>query len=192
MTWGAVRNAGSHYPSQTCRIRNPGGGLHKSVHQQALWVIPTLLILENNSIMVSRPGRGGWSALPSVHRGQLRPPVPLCWPTQVQQGPHSTLQALCSQSLSLSRLSSSRSLDALWPWWFYFIGLWEILWWHYLDTGYLVAGLSQHHKIILPHLCYFEAWGTCPYVSVSLKGLDFTVFIQEWEAKSSLLWLPQT
>lgn len=59
--------------------------------------------------------------------------------------------------------------------------------------GLPVAGLSQPCKIILPRLCYFETWGTRPHMSISLMGLDaFTAFVQEWEAKSSLLSLPQT
>ena len=65
--------------------------------------------------MVPSPGWGSWSALPSAHSGAAEASsAPLVVHTG-QQGPHSRRQALLGQPLSLSQLSSVRSLDALCP-----------------------------------------------------------------------------
>ena len=50
------------------------------------------------------------------------------------------------------------------------------MWCHYLNLRYLVAGLSQPHRIILSHLCYFARLGElvhmCPFLLWVLTSLS--------------------
>lgn len=114
-----------------------------------------LITLENNSIMVSSPGWGSWSVLPSVH-SQLRPPVLHCWSMQARQGP--SLQAVSSQSLSLT-LSWFLCHS-----WVHCVSDDSTAPMSHRATGNFVAalfklrllwGLSQPYKIVQPLLCYF-------------------------------------
>ena len=137
--------------------------------------------MENDSIMVPSPGWGSWSALHSVHRGAAEASgAPLVVHTG-QQGPHSRWQALSGQPLSLSQLSSVWSLDALCPWWFCFIRLWEILWRCYLSSGCLwlaslsLARLSCHVFAALRlgelvHTCPSLLWVLMPSLPLSKNG----------------------